>query len=275
MGSDQKNAIFSWSSELEKSFRALNDQLLYGITLALPNVDKGLVLRTDASALGVAGYLAWLSTISPKSSRKLGLNPQEDQPVTIELANGNLNVISQSVVCDLTVISFGFIREAKLYISPNQKVDLILGLPELHGYNLTVGPQFNIEYVGVQDCDCSCFQADKITPIVISPAISATSCEVPEAQQKLQLLPEEFQDIFNPIDESPFKLPLFSIKLIPDAVPVCHAPRTLSPEKTAWVKQEIKRLEDLHILESIMDLLLLLPKKEMVTSVSVAIFLTV
>ena len=193
-----------------------------------------------------------MSTISPKASSTLRLNPQEDQPVTIELANGNLNVISQSVVCDLTVISFGFIREAKLYISPNQKVDLILGLPELHGYNLTVGPQFNIEYVGVQDCDCSCCQANKITSIVTSPAISATSCEVPEAQQKLQLLPEEFQDIFNPIDESPFKLPLFSIKLIPDAVSVCHAPRTLSAEKTAWVKQEIKRLEDLHILEPIM-----------------------
>ena len=53
----KKNAIFSWSSELEKSFRAINDQILHGITLALPNVDNGLVLLTDASALGVAGYL--------------------------------------------------------------------------------------------------------------------------------------------------------------------------------------------------------------------------
>ena len=183
-------------------------------------------------------------------------------PKTVRLADQSRLDLTEQVEMRLAFTADAPARTLRLWVMPSSTrartkaagSDVIIGYPDLAGYSLTFSSPPTLAFIGTPPEDEPADVPDRAPnddPADNRPTLPKLGDKVvaPEMHSAVLDALQEYADVFAPIDEQPAALDDFTVELLPGTKPIRLPPRRLNEAKDAFVRSEVQRLLDLHVIE--------------------------
>lgn len=191
------------------------------------------------------------SIMNEEFVKELKLTPIDCEAMEFEESDGRTSTSCRKIIVETILAPGGDSRKIEFWVTKSSPAGrfALVGLHDLHGYAIEFLDSPQLYWMGKGDVGDQVdpdIEAGMVIPIASSkPAWRevevGSMAKSPEEKETIEKILAANAVVFEPPGAEPAKMPSFHVKLIPGAVPMRMKFRFLTPERSEFMKEEVKR----------------------------------